>query len=172
MEIREIAAQTLQDSLSYLENIDPQIYALPQDILFGASIGQHTRHFVEFYQCLLDQTAGSGTLINYALRMRDARIEEDPQFAAQKVRELGSRLIAQTENKGCKLVCDEHISSRGEISVDTNIERELIYNIEHTIHHLAIIKIGLHAIAPKIVLPEHFGIAPSTIQHRQKICAQ
>jgi hypothetical protein len=58
------------------------------------------------------------------------------------------------------------------LTSQSNIERELMYNIEHTIHHLAIIKIGLNAVAPQIALSEHFGVAPSTIRHKQNICAQ
>ncbi|MDX1476670.1 MAG: hypothetical protein R3301_03155 [Saprospiraceae bacterium] len=56
--------------------------------------------------------------------------------------------------------------------MDSSLERELIYNIEHTIHHLAIIKIGLAIIAPDIPLPAHFGVAPSTVKYKQGICAQ
>lgn len=172
MHIKEIAAQTLKDALAYLHQIDQTIYAMPLDLLFGASIGQHTRHFVEFYQCLLDQTTLPGSEVNYALRMRDLRIEEDPDFAAGRVDILSHRILEITENKDCILVCDEHVEEDSGIIVASNLERELVYNIEHTIHHLAIIKIGLHAIAPQIILPPHFGIAPSTIQHKQKQCAQ
>jgi hypothetical protein len=171
MNIKEIAAQSLQDSLVYLESIDPGIYAMPLDLLFGASIGQHTRHFIEFYQCLLDQAA-EGQCINYALRARDLRIEEDPAFAAQRVREVCKRLDTISGNMPCVLMCDEQIDGTSGVTVETNFDREIIYNIEHTIHHLAIIKIGLHAIAPRIPLPGHFGIAPSTIKHRQEQCAQ
>jgi hypothetical protein len=172
MEIKEIAAHTLRDALCYLRDIAPEVYGMPLDLLFGASIGQHTRHFIEFYQCLLDQTAGQGQTVNYALRARDLRIEEDPSFAAGLVDEICERLQAIPENIACTLICDEHVDNNNGITVQTNLERELIYNIEHTIHHLAIIKIGLFAVAPRIALPEHFGVAPSTIQHKQKQCAQ
>ena len=172
MNIKEIAAQSLRDALHYLHEIDPGVYAMPLDLLFGASIGQHTRHFVEFYQCLLDQTSQAGAAVNYALRARDLRIEEDPEFAALQIQELCNRLTAIQQNIACDLICDEHVESKSGIVVKSNLERELIYNIEHTIHHLAIIKIGLHAIAPQIALPSHFGVAPSTIQHKIQQCAQ
>lgn len=172
MNIKEIAAQTLQDAQCYLKEIDPQVYAMPLELLFGASIGQHTRHFVEFYQCLLEQTQGDGNVVNYALRARDLRIEEDPEFSSAIIDELCTRLLALNVSRSCHLVCDEHIEEQSGITVDSNIGREIVYNIEHTIHHLAIIKIGLYAIAPRITLPSHFGVAPSTIQHKQKACAQ
>ena len=172
MDIKEIATQTLKDALHYLHEIEPQVYAMPLDLLFGASIGQHTRHFIEFYQCLLDQTSNGGSIVNYALRARDLRIEENPEFAGSRVNELCMRILDVRENTSCTLICDEHVDGNSGVTVESNFERELIYNIEHTIHHLAIIKIGLHAIAPRIELPTHFGVAPSTIQHKQQQCAQ
>ena len=171
MTIKDIAAQALQDARVYLGEIDPGIYGLPLDLLFGASIGQHTRHFVEFYQCLLDQ-ASAGQTVNYALRARDLRIEEDPRFAEAMIGEICSRLPQLDEHQSCALACDDHASEIAGMTIKTNLGRELLYNIEHTIHHLAIIKIGLNAVAPGIRLPEHFGVAPSTIRHKQKTCAQ
>ena len=174
MSLKDVATQALRDALPYLGEIDPAVYTMPQELLFGASIGQHTRHFVEFYQCLLDQTseAGSGAVVNYSLRQRDVRIEESPDFASGLIEDICLRISTLDEKKSCQLVCDEHVDEAAGLVIDTNVERELMYNIEHTIHHLAIIKIGLNAVAPRIALPEHFGVAPSTIRHRQKICAQ
>ncbi|MEM9648432.1 MAG: hypothetical protein AAF969_08120, partial [Bacteroidota bacterium] len=48
--------------------------------------------------------------------------------------------------------------------------REVMYNLEHTIHHHALIKVGIQFFTD-IPLPESFGVAPSTLQHRQA-CAQ
>ena len=59
-----------------------------------------------------------------------------------------------------------------QIHILTTFERELMYNIEHTIHHLAIIKIAIRLVAPHIRLPDNFGVAASTIKHRDSLCAQ
>ena len=172
MTIKEVAAKSLEDALTYLAVIDPEVYRMPLDILFYASIGQHTRHFVEFYQCLVEQSSIAEPKINYALRARDVRIEEDPAFTAATINTLRKQLLELDEHKNCLLVCDEHVEEISGLIVESNISRELLYNIEHTVHHLAIIKIGLNAVAPQIILPAHFGVAPSTIRHKQNICAQ
>ena len=78
MQINTVAEQVLRDAEVYLANISPDVYATPLDLLFGASIGQHTRHFVEFYQCLIDQNEKGE--INYSKRLRDPQLEEDPRF--------------------------------------------------------------------------------------------
>ena len=57
------------------------------------------------------------------------------------------------------------------VELTTSLKRELIYNIEHAVHHMAIIKIAIKESLPHIALPEDFGIAYSTIKY-QKECAQ
>ncbi len=171
MQINSVAAQSLQDAEVYLREIDPDVYGMPLDLLFGASIGQHTRHFVEFYQCLLGQIAGDSPVVNYSERLREPAIENDPEYALKTIGDLVNQILALDANIMCKLKCSEQFENC-DVYVDSNLERELLYNIEHTIHHLAIIKIGLAAVAPGIDLPEHFGVAPSTLRYRDGICAQ
>ena len=168
MEINAVASRALQDTECYLKDIDPEVYSRPLDLLFGASIGQHTRHLVEFYQCLLDQLPEAE--INYSNRLRDPQIESDPEVALKAILRIVSQLESIDVKASVTLHCSEHFEGSDTV-VESNVGRELLYNIEHTIHHLAIIKIGLAAIAPQIQLPEHFGVAPSTIQHRN-VCAQ
>jgi len=55
--------------------------------------------------------------------------------------------------------------------IHSNIKRELVYNLEHAIHHMAIIRIGVINIAPEIELSEGFGIAPSTIKYYKSLKA-
>jgi hypothetical protein len=54
--------------------------------------------------------------------------------------------------------------------VFTNFQRELVYNLEHTVHHMALLRIAVNQVS-SIPLPEDFGIAMSTIKYR-KACAQ
>ncbi len=171
MTINSVAERVLRDAEFYLDTIDSEVYSMPLDLLFGASIGQHTRHFIEFYRCLLLQIEQPGSVVNYSKRARDLSIETDPQVARKHISEIAVKLAGINTNRSCVLECDDHIDGAAN-TVDSNLERELLYNIEHTIHHLAIIKIGLAAVAPSIEIPEHFGVAPSTIKHKQNICAQ
>jgi hypothetical protein len=52
----------------------------------------------------------------------------------------------------------------------TNYYREIAYNLEHTIHHMALMRIGIQEVSD-ISLSEDFGVASSTIKHRKQ-CAQ
>jgi hypothetical protein len=173
MKVNQTAATILEDALLYLDDIIPAQYQQEIDVLFSASIGQHTRHFVEFFQCLIDQVEGEGTVFNYSKRQRDQQIETDPVFAATCIRRIQEKLYSLEDENIYQLECSEHLPGDECLVVPTNLSRELMYNIEHTIHHLAIIKIGLQAIDQEMNLPEHFGVAPSTILHRNhSSCAQ
>jgi hypothetical protein len=57
-------------------------------------------------------------------------------------------------------------------SMETSVFRELTYNIEHAVHHMAMIKIGLRDVAPYVVLPPDFGIAMSTLRHKASLMAE
>lgn len=134
--------------------------------LTGASIGQHVRHIIEFYQCLL-QANKTGEL-DYDKRDRNKMIEENPDYANLCIYTIIEDLHLIPLKKSVLLhVCYE----KNDISfpVDTTIERELIYNIEHTVHHMAIIKIGLKELKPHYVLPTDFGVAISTLKHQENV---
>ena len=167
----QIAGIVLNDLRHYLGVIEPVTYQAPMALLSGSTIGQHTRHIIEFYNCLIDQYSVSAIpVINYAKRQRDYRIESEPDHALHLVNDICERLADLDASKACLLDSTEHGNEN--LMVSSTIGRELIYNIEHTIHHLAIVKIALKAAAPSIDLPEHFGVAPSTLRHRQESCAQ
>jgi len=46
----------------------------------------------------------------------------------------------------------------------------MAYNLEHTIHHMALMKAGIREVAG-IEMPESFGVASSTLKFRSA-CAQ
>jgi hypothetical protein len=166
-----VAGAVLDDLRHYLSTIEPVDYQAPLAILSGSTIGQHTRHIIEFYNCLLEQSLVAGEpTINYSIRRRDFRIESEPDHAMSYVELITEQLKDLDADRLCQLDCSEH--GMAHLMVSSTIGRELIYNIEHTIHHLAIVKIALRATIPDIVLPEHFGVAPSTIRYRQEACAQ
>ena len=153
----------------FLDQVDKDVYARPLDIFSGASIGQHTRHIIEFYQCMLEQYQ-SGT-VNYDLRKRDITIEYSPQQALDAIIAIENGLVNLDEDTSFTL--QTNYSQEGLYTeVATSIKRELVANLEHTIHHLALIKVGLKHLGIDMPLAPDFGIAPSTIRHRNNPCAQ
>jgi hypothetical protein len=130
--------------------------------LSGSSIGEHTRHIIElFQQLLLGYNLG---VVNYDDRSRNILLQENINFALENIAAIIANLCR--ENKNLRLAtlysADEGVAS--------NYFRELIYNVEHCIHHQAIIKIGMTILGVG-ALSENFGVAKSTIAYKNQ-CAQ
>ncbi len=158
------STSVLNDALYYLNRLNAEEYARSLPLLSDSSIGQHSRHFIEFYQCLLAQADRHS--INYCLRQRDYGIETDPEQAIAAIQTILQQL------KQLDLASNLHLHTtemETETAIPSTVGRELFYNVEHTIHHLALIKVGLKIVKPELELPSHFGIAPSTIRHRKMV---
>lgn len=158
---------TLKQIRDLLKILDQPRYQQPLDIFSQSSIGQHNRHIIEFLQCLLHQWPSG--CINYDKRIRNRSIETSPDVAIHAIDHIINELRQIEPTKTLQLESNYSYGSSDQWThtTTTTLERELVYNIEHAIHHMAIIKIGLKEIAPEIPLPEGFGVAPSTIRHRK-----
>jgi hypothetical protein len=153
----------LAESISLLTDNE---YTQQSALLNGSSIGGHTRHVIELFQCLINGYK-DGT-INYEHRKRDLEIETNKHFAYNLLNNIADAV--QLPNKQLNLHGFYSETEAEECSVSTNFYRELIYNLEHTIHHMALIRVAINEVST-ITLPENFGVAPATMQYK-KLCAQ
>ena len=144
----------------YLNAVTPYQYTSQIPTLTNSTIGQHTRHIVEFFVCLLDQEAHE--TINYDLRKRNSRLEIDPIFAIETIKKIEAGIGDLSFDKVVMLQ-----TLYQEAPIPTTIQREIAYLLEHTIHHLAMVRIGINEAAPQLQLPVDFGVAKSTVIARQ-----
>jgi hypothetical protein len=127
--------------------------------LGNVSIGGHTRHIIELLNCAIDGYH-VGT-VDYLNRVRDLSLETDKSFAMQELALMAEQIIKP--NKQMNLIidcCDEYALDY----VATTYFREIVYNAEHTIHHLALIRVALREMKLEIV-GDDFGMAYSTINY-------
>jgi hypothetical protein len=110
---------------------------------------------------------GDGRHHEYRGERVERRVEADLGHALACAEELWDQLAQPLTDR--ELWIENH-SAPGAIA--SSLARELVYLIEHTIHHLAIIKIGLNQGYPHLVLPVNLGVAPSTLLYRDKILEQ
>jgi hypothetical protein len=149
-----------------LESLTDEQYCRKVAVLSNASIGQHTRHIIEFFQ-ELEKGYETG-IVNYDARTRNYTIETQRKFAIGELVAIAASVAK--ENRSLKLVADFSSEDNNFYEVPTNYQRELVYNLEHTIHHMAILRIGVNVITA-IELPENFGVAISTLKYRN-VCVQ
>lgn len=154
------AIKQLLSVRSILAQIKEEDYTSPLKTLRGASIGKHIRHIVEFYECLL--FAENGAVVNYDARKRNLLLEESVKYTEDFVTEVIDTLEKIEGNSRILLVSNYQEKS---IHTESSVYREIIYNIEHTVHHLAIISIAIPIHFDYISLASNFGYAESTIQY-------
>ncbi len=152
----------LEEIKLVLTSLSNHQYAQRLEVLSGSSIGQHVRHILEFYLCLI-QGAKSGA-VNYDLRERNLILESEVQSGINTIADIQTQIEALGADQNFLLEGDCGIEQAETYSIPTNLQRELCYNLEHSIHHQAIIKIALKSILIKPVLIDSFGVAPSTMR--------
>lgn len=165
MTLSKAAINILRQLADLVEQIKDSDFCRPSHALSKSTIGQHIRHTLEFFLCL-ESGFKRGT-INYDKRNHDKLIESDKILALAAI-ERGIQFVSGlqpdlplTLEVGYDTISEEYVS------VETNSTRELVYNIEHAVHHMAIMKIGVREIAPYVTLPADFGIAASTLRFHQ-----
>lgn len=123
------------------------------------------RHTLEFFICF--EHGFEKGLVNYDKRAHDKLIETDKFLAMAAIQRIQDFVSKNQEDRPLKLEVGYDLTKEDFVLVDTNYTRELVYNIEHAVHHMAIMKIGIREVAPYVTLAPDFGIAASTIRHKE-----
>jgi hypothetical protein len=166
-EIIEASLYSLRQLKVFLIQINQEQYTKSLEVFSGSTLGMHTRHILEFYQCLF--AFHENKIVDFDKRMRNPKIESNLNTAFEKVENIMQHLVQLNMNSELKLAMNISVANEKMILVDTNLERELIYLLEHTIHHMAILKMGCLVDFKHIVFEEYFGVAYSTIKFRKDV---
>ncbi|MEO6669569.1 MAG: hypothetical protein ABIN36_08860 [Ferruginibacter sp.] len=153
----------LSEQLKSLEELllvlDDDQYNQKIDYLGNASIGGHSRHIIELLKCACNGYQYG--VVDYFNRTRNLSIETDRSIAIHELCILKTKMVQADKQMGLITDCDE--KSFGNI-VNTTYFREIVYNTEHTIHHLALIKVALREMKLELAGGD-FGLAYSTAKY-------
>lgn len=158
--------QNLKNIKALLSILSDKHYHFKLDVLSGGTIGQHVRHILEFYGCVIEGL-DSG-IINYDSRQRNHSMESRVQSALEVSKQLIDSLSNLKEDRQLMLEGNFGYEEGDSSCISSSLYRELAYNLEHSIHHQALIKIGLREIKLTHLIDPCFGIAPATIRSQQK----
>jgi hypothetical protein len=155
---------TLRKLLVQIPSFD---YVKPSEWLSGASIGQHTRHILEFFEAFIDGYETGD--INYDKRERKNILEENPLFAVDFIDYISNELTNCNVDKDMVLNSNFDIHSSSSMAIKTSAFREIAYCLEHCIHHQALIKVALLEFKKADLIPKTFGVAPATIRYKNRV---
>ena len=153
----------LSENIELLRQLTNEEFMQKNQELSNATIGEHMRHIIELFGCLFENYDYG--LINYDDRKRDLLLQTDKNEAIAII----EKYLLELDKPNKPLSLTHNCFSPIEL-LQTNYFRELIYNLEHSIHHQALIKVALFSF-PHITISYTFGIAPSTLAYRKE-CVQ
>ncbi|RFS15540.1 DinB family protein [Emticicia sp. C21] len=165
---RQTSIEVINQLKDLLNQINSNEYTESLAVLNESSIGQHVRHTIEFFQCLIK---GSLTgIVDYDARERNLLIETNLLFALNVLTEI-EHSVATEPNLYRTLKIKVNYGENNFEFIESNFMRELVYMIEHSIHHFALIRIGIQENFRHIQIEPTFGVAYSTIKYKQEILA-
>lgn len=170
MNITKACANILSQLTDMVSQLTEQDFCKPIDTLGNSTLGQHLRHTLEFFICL--EKGFEQGIINYDKRAHDRLIETDKFIALAVLSKINAFIETHRADKALKLEAAYDLDKEEFITIETNYLRELVYNIEHAVHHMALMKIGIRETAPYVSLANDFGIAASTIRHHEAVAAR
>ncbi len=166
MELQKAVHKVFLQLSDSLDLLDQDQYSYSCKNLSGNTIGQHVRHIIEMFLCL-EKGYQSGD-VDYEKRERNILIETDKNFAAALLIKIIQQISKDNKSLNILTYYDDFRSDPEKIG--SNYFREIAYNLEHTIHHMALIRIGLRELGDFSV-NDSYGVASSTIKYRRQ-CAQ
>ncbi|WP_339700647.1 DinB family protein [Algoriphagus aquimarinus] len=155
--LAKLNSEVLGELSDFLVQLKPEDFADFSPVLKTSSIGQHVRHILELYDCLLSQYESG--IVCYDDRKRDKRLETDMDSALAKIKEIRENLKLEDKEIILKMAVGTDFET-----IRSSYNRELCYNLEHCIHHQALIKIACNQL-DYLSLPSSFGVAKSTIDY-------
>jgi len=164
-QIKQATSEIIDQLMDLAEKLSQDDFTRPLPVLLASSIGMHYRHIIEFYEVMM---AGAGTgEINYDSRKHDPELEASREKCLERLKGIREALSLEGAMK-LKLSGSYTRETDIKFTLPTHLERELVYNIEHAIHHMAIIRIALQHEFPDLSVSAAFGYAYSTLKHNKK----
>jgi uncharacterized damage-inducible protein DinB len=153
-------ARCLTELAALLGRTSDSVYVSRPPGDLSGSIGAHVRHCLDHVLAVLD--AGPSGVMSYDGRRRQRALEESRANGIAALRAAIARLEgvgSSADDRPLRL--DAQLDRDGAcVQVSSSVARELVFVLQHTIHHQAMVALLLadHGVA----VPKTFGYAPST----------
>jgi len=169
--VAKAAEGVLQQGLTLLAQLDEVTYGKFIGSPRRASLGQHYRHVLDHFLCLI--TGVEVLEIDYDRRARDPRLEKSLEFARATTERLMREFRAYDDEvmeRPCRVRYSVGYGDSEPISLPSVISREMAFCVGHAVHHYAIIRLLCAELGAN--LGHEFGIAPSTLKYRSALMTQ
>lgn len=163
-QLNENTKKVIDQTVKVIRMLSNSEYSQSIDLFGGSSVGKHIRHIHDFFKTIVDG-CDCGQL-DYSKRERSIELETNPAVAENKIQKIQKSL--QVLDQSCKInIVTDSQNDRLEQIIESTIGREIMYGVDHAIHHLAMIKMVVQIKFPHVNLSEDIGMAPSTLRFQK-----
>ena len=160
--VEDVMTQGLE-VLSLVADDGTYRYVLPAP--YSASVGQHYRHVIDHFTCLMRGLLTG--VIDYDNRPRELRVEisiDEARYATASLIAYVGALTTTEIEASCAVLYSVGYREEKPIVIETVVAREIAFCVSHAVHHFAIVRLVCDELA--LALPAEIGVAPSTLKHR------
>jgi uncharacterized damage-inducible protein DinB len=152
--------RSLMAIVELLERTGDETYLWKPPGGVSGSIGAHVRHVLDHVDVLTERPRPQ--VLSYDYRVRNTRIEQSRLAGIAALQLAAARLDDLTDGPVDQVLTLEAMLEHGQapVAVTTSLARELVFALQHTIHHQAIIAVLLQQVGVRT--PARFGYAPAT----------
>ncbi len=154
--------EAIDQALEVIESLTDAAYQARVD---GRSQpGAHIRHVLDHYQALRD--GFSVGLVDYDCRSRQSEVETNRRIAKQELLDTKQWLQSLSdESQPLKVKSEVSLCECCSVTIDSDTARELLYVLNHTVHHMAYVALLLKFNG--VVVNDSIGMAPATATHNR-----
>jgi uncharacterized damage-inducible protein DinB len=162
--LHEAAVDALGQITALLDIVQQQPEDAIETLLVGAQIGAHIRHVHDHFSAFF-HGCECGTL-DYNRRTRNSPAETELGVCLCQHGRILETLKNHASNRSdLRIISEIDCRTSRNVELDSTIDRELLYLINHTIHHVALISLKLTHYG--IAVPPQLGLAPGTASYRR-----
>lgn len=163
----EASCQVLDQLSQLIQTVSVSVYSEASSVSdFG--VGRHVRHILDHYVAL-QQGIESGC-VDYNFRQRDSVLEHQPRLALEMVDAIKEWICQDTFTAKLRspilIESEVSVSETQSVVLESCVERELWYCLNHCIHHMAYA--ALLAKANGETIDKTIGVAPATASFLRK----
>ncbi len=155
-----ISANTdaLNQVLTLIQAVPDTVYqSAPEGMT--SSIGRHVRHVLDHYTAF--QTGIESGEVDYDMRSRDSAVENDASLAEKNITAVIAWIKSKiTQDKPIQMKTEVSVNCKECVVITSSLQRELIYLLNHTLHHAAYVSLMLRKLGVNI--DNSIGVAPAT----------
>lgn len=156
MELHKTTQLILLQLVGLLENFPDKHYRKSLEVIADASVANNMCTILRTYRNLIHGMERGE--IDYNRKCAESGWELNKQLAVDSLRSIIHELDKWPDTAEIKVTSDIGCMESHKLKTNSTYGRELLFCMEHTIHHMVVMKTGVYIQWPEVEMPRNFGM--------------